>query len=60
LNDKVVDQIMTAINFEETKARAIVVILRNKARGTQLSGIVEKKQAQDGKVHLRDCMIISG
>jgi hypothetical protein len=31
--DKAVNQIMNAINFEEIKARAIVVILRNKAMG---------------------------
>jgi hypothetical protein len=53
----VVDQIMNAIKFEEIKARAIVVILRNKSRGAQLSGIVEKKKAQDGKMDGHDCLI---
>jgi hypothetical protein len=53
----VVDQIMNAIKFEEIKARAIVVILRNKSRGAQLSGIVEKGKAQDGKMDGHDCLI---
>jgi hydrogenase maturation factor HypE len=57
LYEGVVDQIMNAINFEEIKARAIVVILRKEARGAQLNGIVEKGKAQDGKVDGHDCLI---
>jgi hypothetical protein len=57
LKEGVVDQIMIAIEFEEIKARAMVVILRNKSRGAQLSGIIEKGKAQDGKNHWHDCLI---
>jgi hypothetical protein len=42
LKEGVVNQIMTAIDFEEIKARAIVVILRNELRVAQPSGIMEK------------------
>jgi hypothetical protein len=49
LRDKAVNQIMKAINFEDIGARSIEIILRNEARmGTQLTGIVEKGQAEDG------------
>jgi hypothetical protein len=41
---------MNALNFEEIKARVIVVILRNESRGAKLSRITEKGKAQDGKV----------
>jgi hypothetical protein len=53
----VVDQIMNAIDFEEIKARAIMVILRNKSRGAQLSGIMEKGKAQEGKVDGHDFLV---
>jgi hypothetical protein len=48
---------MNAINFEEIKVRAIVGILRNEARGAQVSRILEKGKAQDGKVDGHDCLI---
>jgi hypothetical protein len=54
----VVDQTMNVINFEEIKASAIVVILRNEPRDALLSGIMEKGKAQDGKVDDgHDCLI---
>jgi hypothetical protein len=59
LEEGVVNQIMSAVNFEEIKASAIVVILRSESRGAQLSGIVEKGKAQDGKVGGHDCLIDS-
>jgi hypothetical protein len=46
LKDEVENQIINASNFEEIKARAIEIIVRNQARGTQLTGIVEKGQAE--------------
>jgi hypothetical protein len=46
LKDKAVNQIMNAINLEEIKARAIGVILRNKAMGVRPPGIMEKEQAE--------------
>jgi hypothetical protein len=49
LKEGVAAQIMNAINFEEIKAKAIVAILRNESRDAQLSGIMEKGKAQDGK-----------
>jgi hypothetical protein len=42
LLDEEVNQIIDAINFEDIKARAIEKILTNKARGTQLNGILQK------------------
>jgi hypothetical protein len=53
------NQIMGAVNFEEVKVCASVVILRNKSRGAQLCGIMEKRKAQDGKVGGHDCLIDS-
>jgi hypothetical protein len=49
LKEGVVNQIMTAINFEEVKTRAVVVILRSESRVAQLSGIMEKGKAQERK-----------
>jgi hypothetical protein len=48
---------MTAIDFEEVKARAIVVILRNESRGAHLSKNVEKGEAEDRKFDWHDCLI---
>ena len=49
---------MNVINFEEIKASAIVVILRNEPRDALLSGIMEKGKAQDGKDDDgHDCLI---
>jgi hypothetical protein len=43
LKDEVVNQIINAVNFEEIKARgAIETILRNQARDTCLTDIIEK------------------
>jgi hypothetical protein len=42
LLDEEVNQSIKAINSEETKARAIKILLRNEARGTQVTGILEK------------------
>jgi hypothetical protein len=50
LKDEVVNQIIDASNFEEGKARTIEIVWRNEARGTQLTSIVEKGQAEDGEV----------
>ncbi len=36
LKDKAENHIMNAINFEEIKARVLVIIFRNKAMGTRL------------------------
>ncbi len=58
LKDEVVNQIINAINFEEIQARAIEIILRNEARGTQLtSGIMEKRRLEDGEVAGHDWLI---
>jgi hypothetical protein len=57
LKDKVVNPILNAINFEEIEAQTIETIVRNKARGTQLTDIVEKGQAEDGEVDGPDCLI---
>jgi hypothetical protein len=51
------DQNMNAINLEEIKLRAIVVILRNEARGAQVSVILEKGKSQNGKIDGHDCLI---
>jgi hypothetical protein len=53
----VVSQIINAIDFEEIKARAMEMILRNEARGAQLTGIVDHQQAEDGEVDGRECLI---
>ena len=58
LKYQVVNQIMNAINFEERKTRAIVVILKNKAMGSRLPGTMEKGQEENnGEVGGRDCLI---
>jgi hypothetical protein len=57
LKDEVLGQIIKAVNFEEMKARAIEIILRNEAKGTQPPGIEETGQVEDGEVHRRDCPI---
>jgi hypothetical protein len=59
LKDEVVNQILNAMNFEKRMARAIEIILRHKARGTQLTGIMEKEQAEDGEVKGWDFLIYS-
>jgi hypothetical protein len=41
----------------EIKARATVIILRNESRDAQLSEIMEKGEAEDGKVDGHDCLI---
>jgi hypothetical protein len=61
LKGKVVNQIMNAINFEELKARAMVIILRNKVMGTQLhDGIMEKGKVENGEIDGCDCLMIRG
>ncbi len=61
LMDKAVNQIMNAIDFEEIKARAIVIMLRNKAMGPYLpGGNLEKGQAENnGEVDRGDYLIDS-
>jgi hypothetical protein len=50
LKEEAGNHIMGAIGFEERKVRAIVFILRNVSRGPQLSEVMEKGEAEDGKV----------
>jgi hypothetical protein len=57
LKDKVMNQTIGAINFEEIEARAIETISRSKARGTQLIGIMERGHVEDGEVEGWDCLI---
>jgi hypothetical protein len=51
LKDGVANQIINAINFKEMKARTIEIILKNKAKSTQLTGTMEKGQLEVGEVN---------